>query len=154
MGYYFDADGRMIRTFHKSLFAMRRAGANSRGIKFELTILELAYLFKRDGAGHMSKPALDRICVSHAYALWNCRFMEMPENTRRNGRGMSRIYTKEESKSVVIRLGRGQYNAIKRKAFEDGRTVKKTLELVIADGIQLPIHIKESYMKSGKVEIK
>lgn len=129
--------------FSRQRYSNIKCAAANRGIYFDITYDEMAHIWNRDYlGGHMQTPSMDRICVSYGYTYWNLRLIEGAENTRRNGRGMSRKHSDKESKSVVIRVGRGYYNSVKRLAENQGRSLKKTLELVITDGIQLPLEIK------------
>lgn len=51
-----------------------------KGIKFLLTMNEIAELWKRDGADKMDRPSLDRIDNAGNYVFSNCRFVEFVEN--------------------------------------------------------------------------
>lgn len=61
------------------------------GKEHTLTAEEAEYLWRRDGAGEMVKPSLDRIDTSRGYTVDNCRFIEWMENVRlpHGGQGQS-----------------------------------------------------------------
>lgn len=52
-------------------------------IKCKITIVELEYLWRRDGADSMKVPSIDRINSAGDYKLSNCRFIELLDNLRR-----------------------------------------------------------------------
>lgn len=54
-----------------------------RGIKFLMTLDEVARLWERDGAAKMKKASLDRLDQNGHYEFSNCRFIEQSENSGR-----------------------------------------------------------------------
>jgi hypothetical protein len=54
-----------------------------RGIRFNLSQDDFAFLWQRDNAAAMIKPSIDRIDSDGDYHLANCRFIEHLENSRR-----------------------------------------------------------------------
>lgn len=55
-----------------------------KGIRFLLTKQEVEYLWKRDKAGELKRPSLDRIQSQGDYILSNCRFIELNLNSISN----------------------------------------------------------------------
>jgi len=53
-----------------------------RGIRFEMTMKDFKYLWIRDNASSMTSPSIDRIDGEKGYALDNCQFLELSENSR------------------------------------------------------------------------
>ena len=51
-----------------------------KGIKNSLTLIQLMYLWERDGAEAMKQPSIDRIDSNSNYTLENCRYIEMDVN--------------------------------------------------------------------------
>lgn len=54
-----------------------------KGIKCFLTLSDLEFLWKRDGAESMLHPSIDRKDVKGDYSLDNCQFIEMTENRKK-----------------------------------------------------------------------
>ena len=54
-----------------------------RGLDAPITASEAEELWRREGAGQMKRPSLDRIDTTKGYTKDNCRFMEWMENVRR-----------------------------------------------------------------------
>lgn len=52
-----------------------------KGIKTFLTIKDIEYLWFRDKAYMLKKPSIDRVNSNGNYTLYNCRFIELSENT-------------------------------------------------------------------------
>lgn len=55
----------------------------ARGIKNFLTLDDLRFLWKRDRAGEMLKPSIDREHRDDNYVLAKCKFIELADNVRR-----------------------------------------------------------------------
>ena len=62
-----------------------------RGIKCNLTVGDLVYLWKRDNAHRLKRPSIDRIDNDGPYARTNCRFIEHTENISRNCGGRKKV---------------------------------------------------------------
>lgn len=54
-----------------------------RGIKANISLKDLCFLWKRDGATNMKRPSIDRIDSAKNYEVDNCRFLEFVENQKR-----------------------------------------------------------------------
>ena len=54
-----------------------------RGIKFQMTLKDFYFLWKRDNGHLLKRPSIDRINTHGDYILDNCRFIELHENRRR-----------------------------------------------------------------------
>jgi len=73
---------------------------HKRGIRNFLTLDDIKFLWKRDRAGLLENPSIDRIDCKKNYTLINCRFIERWENSVREKRkpiigilkGISKIY--------------------------------------------------------------
>ena len=58
----------------------------AKGIKFNLTQEQAAFIWERDNAASMDCPSIDRIDPLKDYTLENCRFLENIENSKRGAR--------------------------------------------------------------------
>ena len=56
-----------------------------KGITFNLTKGDVAFLWQRDNASSMERPSIDRTDPSKGYTLDNCSFMEISANSRKVG---------------------------------------------------------------------
>lgn len=54
-----------------------------RGIRFLMTRDDFKYLYERDSASQMFRPSIDRIDNDGDYALENCQFLELADNSRK-----------------------------------------------------------------------
>ena len=54
-----------------------------KGIKCELTLKQLEYIWKRDGADNLIRPSIDRKDANKSYKVRNCRFIELSYNAAR-----------------------------------------------------------------------
>jgi hypothetical protein len=54
-----------------------------KGIECRLTIEQLTYLWKRDKAGYLKRPSIDRKNSNYHYTVRNCRFIELSYNAAR-----------------------------------------------------------------------
>jgi len=63
----------------------------AKGIKFEMTVEDVKYLWILDKADQQKRPSLDRIDSSKNYTFENCRFIELDENSARANRGKKRV---------------------------------------------------------------
>lgn len=87
---------RSIRPWETTYFAAMQRTQNpkhkhykyygGKGVQLKMSVVDFEFLWKRDNADSMSKPSIDRIDSSGHYAVNNCRFIEMAENSRRQRR--------------------------------------------------------------------
>jgi hypothetical protein len=61
-----------------------------KGIKFELTVIDVQDLWIRDKANMLKQPSLDRKDPTKNYTFDNCRFIEHVENCSRANKGKKR----------------------------------------------------------------
>ena len=59
-----------------------------KGIKNELTVEEVKFVWFRDKAHEMDHPSIDRLDEDKNYTLDNVRFIELSENKNRRSRGL------------------------------------------------------------------
>ena len=64
----------------------RYVNYGGRGVRNELTIHDLAFLWLRDKADLLRNPSVDRIDSNDHYTLANCRFIEFDANRRKKPR--------------------------------------------------------------------
>ena len=81
MNHYYGATKRCTISSHKDYKYY-----GGKGIRMLLTKEEVEILYKRDGAGDMVKPSIDRINPNGDYHFGNCRFIEHSENISRRFR--------------------------------------------------------------------
>lgn len=74
----------------------------AKGIKNEITIAELYYLWIRDHAHLMDCPSIDRIYSKQNYTLKNCRFIEMKENTPYRPDPIKKKYFQDNSEYMKV----------------------------------------------------
>ena len=71
---------------------------HKRGIRNFLTLDDIKFLWKRDRAGLLENPSIDRIDCKKNYTLINCRFIERWENSVREKRkpiiGTLKVFSK------------------------------------------------------------
>ena len=78
----------------------------ARGITFNLTKEDMAFIWKRDNAAAMQRPSIDRINADGHYTLDNCRFLEFRENARqgaysKNKRRRDRMMSERDAVAVT-----------------------------------------------------
>ena len=66
-----------------------------RGIKFELTREDCAFMWARDKAHNLKKHSIDRIDNDGNYTVQNCRFIEFSENSARQKRYNFKVGTED-----------------------------------------------------------
>lgn len=99
-----------------------------RGIQCLITIEEIKQLMVRDNYWNLKRPSIDRIDNDGNYTFENCRFIEMPENTRR-------------SKAKEIFQYDLQGNFIKK--WESGMEVERILKIA-QSGISMVLNNKRN----------
>ena len=60
-----------------------------KGIKFEMTLKQVRYLWIRDRADTLKWPSIDRVNSNGNYEISNCRFIEQRINSRGPNRALS-----------------------------------------------------------------
>jgi hypothetical protein len=74
---FFNVESRCQKTWDK-----KYSYYGGRGIKNELTLEDIIFLWVRDNAKKMKQPSIDRKDANGNYTLENCRFIEMDTNRR------------------------------------------------------------------------
>lgn len=69
-----------------------------RGIKCQITMMELEYIWHRDRAFKMVKPSIDRKNSNGNYVFSNCRYIEHRENSGRSMRGKKKCNQQQGGK--------------------------------------------------------
>ena len=82
-----------------------------RGIEYRMTTEQVKFLWKRDKAGSMGRPSIDRINNDGHYEISNCRFIELAENNSLAHRGerhpMAKL-TEIAVKKIISHLNSGK----------------------------------------------
>ena len=88
-----------------------------RGIKCEIGIKELKFLWYRDSAFNMKKPSIDRIDNNGNYTLENCRYLEFSENRIRAN--------SKHSKEAIENMRKASKRKRPVSMFKDGTLIRK-----------------------------
>jgi hypothetical protein len=89
-----------------------------KGIKFFMTSKDFEHLWKRDNAGLMKKPSIDRIDSKKDYTLENCRFIEFSENSNHGNCPTKKVFQFTLS-GVFMRAYKSQKEAKEKTGAKD-----------------------------------
>lgn len=98
-----------------------------RGIKCRITIDEIYFLWKRDEAGRMKKPCIDRIDPDGDYVIWNCQFIEERDNMSR-GSSMRPLIKKAGGTTESVRVKKYLLDTARKLAEKEDRSLKSVVE--------------------------
>ena len=87
---------------HDSIVQRCRKGRYAdKNIRNFLGLMDVAYLWARDRAYRLKRPSIDRINNDGHYTLYNCQYIELSENGRKDRVGKKRGSMSQEWKDKI-----------------------------------------------------